>query len=52
VAIARGEIQEEGLVGGDRVLRADPIDGTIGQVADQDVARVTERRQDWLGVLK
>ena len=43
VAVTRREIKEEWLIGGGRVLRADPVDGAIGQIANQDVVRVVER---------
>ena len=36
----RGQSDEEGLVGGDHVLSADPIDCAIGHVADQDIVRI------------
>src|SRR5215510_14980560 len=45
VTVAGREVEEEGFVGRSSVLRADPVDGTIGQVVDQYVVRVSERRQ-------
>src|SRR5262245_27681327 len=52
MTVAGGEVKEEGLVRGGSVLRADPVDGAISQVVDQDVVRVADRRQYRNVVLK
>jgi hypothetical protein len=52
VAIAGGEVEEEGFVGGGRVLRADPVDRAIGQVVNQDVIGISKGRQDRRVVLE
>src|SRR5262245_35375443 len=52
VTVTRGEVQEEGLVGGNRVLDANPVHGAVGKVANKDVARVSGRWQSRIGVLE
>jgi len=52
VAVTGSEVHEEGFVGGNRMLHANPIDGAIGHVVDQNVVGVSERRQNRLRVLE
>src|SRR5215469_7262530 len=52
VTVARSEIHEEGLVRGDRMLRLNPINGTISHIADQNVVWVSEWWKHWLRVFE
>src|SRR5262245_36462537 len=52
VAVAGREVEEEGLVRGGCMLRANPIDGAISHVMDQDVVRVVGWRQNGNVVLE